>query len=86
MTAARLKRLARLESRRPAERPWTDPGPAAIALLQWFIACHAAVDAGRACALPVELEPESQWSDAKRRVMAESDRVHARLLAERKGA
>jgi hypothetical protein len=32
MTAARLKRLQRLESRRPSERPWFDPGPAAIAL------------------------------------------------------
>jgi hypothetical protein len=30
MTAARLKRLARLESRQPSERPWRDPYDAAI--------------------------------------------------------
>ena len=83
MTAARLKRLARLESRKPTGDYWRAPGPQAIALLEWFIACDVAVKAGKACWLPSESEPESSWSDAKRRVMAESDRMHARLLVER---
>jgi hypothetical protein len=81
MSQQRLKRLQRLESRRPSERPRFDPGPAAIALLEWFIANHDAVEAGKACRLPFELEPESSWSDAKRRVMAEADRLAARLAA-----
>ena len=36
MTAARLKRLARLESRQPSERPWRDPYDAAIRLWEPF--------------------------------------------------
>ena len=68
---------------KPTGDYWRDPGPQAIALLEWFIACDAAVKAGKACWLPSEPEPESSWSDAKRRIMAESDRMHARLLVER---
>jgi hypothetical protein len=34
MTAARLKRLARLEARRQPEQPWTDPFEVAFALFQ----------------------------------------------------
>jgi hypothetical protein len=49
VTAARLKRLQRFESRRPAERPWFDPGEAAIALLRWCLDNFAAVESGRAC-------------------------------------
>jgi hypothetical protein len=49
VTSARLERLARLESRRPSERPWFDAGPAAIAMLQWCVASAEAVNAGKAC-------------------------------------
>jgi len=82
MTQQRRRRLERLESRQPTGPVWTDPGPAAIALLEWFIACHEAVEAGKACRLPYEPEPESQWSPAKAAVMRESDRMHAKLAAE----
>jgi len=82
MSLARLKRLQRLESRRHAEKPWRDPGPAAIALLCWHLDCYAAVEAGRACEIPV-YGPHPQPSEAKLRVLAESDRLAARLAAER---
>jgi hypothetical protein len=57
MSQQRLKRLQRLEARRPSERPWTDPGPVAIALLRWHLDCYAAVEAGRACPLASGLSP-----------------------------
>jgi hypothetical protein len=84
MTAARLKRLQRLEARRPSERPWFDPGPAAIELLRWHLDCHAAVDAGRACEIP-RYGPHPEPSPALAAVMRELDRVAARLAAERAG-
>jgi hypothetical protein len=77
MTAARLKRLAKLESRRPAERPWRDDGPAA-ALLQWCIASFEAVDAGKACRLP-RYGPHPQPSPAKAEAMRYLGRIAARL-------
>jgi hypothetical protein len=81
-SAARLRRLERLESRQPRGDYSRDPGPAAIALLQWCIASAEAVKAGKACPLPSEPPmPESEWSDAKRRVMAEADRMARRLRA-----
>jgi hypothetical protein len=82
MSLARLKRLQRLESRQPAAAPWRDPGPAAIALLEWFLANAEAVRAGKACRLPYEPEPESQWSPAKAEAMRYHDRTAARLAQE----
>jgi hypothetical protein len=82
MTAARLRRLARLEARRPAERPWTDPGPAAIELIHRCIDSFAAVEAGRASAIP-RYGPHPQPSPAFEAIMRESDRIAARLVAER---
>jgi len=76
MTAARLKRLARLEARRPSERPWVDCSP-------WAIPVFQAMFEGRpfewipSRAPPAPLTEEQE--DARRRVLAESDRVAARL-------
>jgi hypothetical protein len=78
VTAARLKRLARLESRRPTERPWVDCSP-------WAIPYLLAVIEGRPhSVLPSperELSPEAEEASeqAFRRTMAEADRVAARL-------
>jgi hypothetical protein len=73
VTAARLKRLARLEARRPSERPWTDPGPEAIALLRWFIASGEAVKAGKASLVP-RYGPHPTPTPAKREAMRYLDR------------
>jgi hypothetical protein len=51
MSLQRLKRLQRLESRRPAEKPYVDR-PEAIALLKWCIASAEAVRAGKASPIP----------------------------------
>jgi hypothetical protein len=80
----RLKRIAALEARKPTGDYWRDPGPAANALLRWHLDCYAAVEAGRACWLPFELEPESSWSDAKREVMGYLDGIAKRLAQERR--
>jgi len=83
MTAARLKRIAALEARQPRGRPNFDPGPAAIALLQWFVANHEAIETAKACRLPApELEPESSWSPAMFEAMRHFDRLAARLATE----
>jgi len=82
VSLARLKRLQRLEARRPSERPWRDCGPAAIALLRWHIACHEAVERGLACEVP-RYGPFPEPSPAMVAVMKELDRVAARLAAER---
>jgi hypothetical protein len=74
MSLAHLKRLQRLESRRPAERPWRDPGPAAIALLRWHLDCYATVDRVLACLIPV-YGPHPEPSPAKAAVMRETDRI-----------
>jgi hypothetical protein len=74
------RRLAKLKP----ERPWVDPGPAAIALLQWCLESFAAVDAGRACEIP-RYGPHPRPSDAKLRVLADSDKLAARLASERAG-
>jgi hypothetical protein len=81
MTAARLKRLARLESRKPVAVLRVDPVEVA-ALLRWCLASFAAVEAGKACAVPRYGPPESP-SPALEAIMRESDRMHARLMAER---
>jgi hypothetical protein len=51
MSLQRLKRLQRLESHCPAERPYVDR-PEAVALLLWYISSAEAVRAGRACLVP----------------------------------
>jgi hypothetical protein len=53
-------------------------------LLQWFFDCFAAVDGGKACLVPV-YGPHPEPSEAKLRILAESDRLHAKLTAERAG-
>jgi hypothetical protein len=80
----RLRRLAKLESRRPAERPWRPCPPEGIALLQHFIAAAEAVRLGRASTIPFH-GPRLEPSDAKRRALAELDRIAARFAAERAG-
>ncbi len=84
MTAARLKRLARLEARRPAERPWRPCPPEGIALLQHFIAAAEAVKAGKASTVP-RYGPMLAPSPAKAAVLQHLDRVAARLASERAG-
>jgi hypothetical protein len=81
MSLARLKRLQRLESRRPSERPWTDPGPQAIALLKWCITSAEAVRADKACLIP-RYGPPRELSPAMASVMQQLDRVAARLAQE----
>jgi hypothetical protein len=51
MSQQRLRRLARLESRRPVIVLRLDPVEAAAAL-RWLIDCFAAVDAGKASHIP----------------------------------
>ena len=84
MTAARLKRLARLESRQPSERPWRDPYDAAIRLCAGFQADRDAERAGRPFSkLPTAPPtPESEWSPPQREAMRYFDRLAARLAQE----
>jgi hypothetical protein len=84
MSLARLKRLQRLEARRPSERPWVDPGPLAIALLRWHIENYGAVEASRACLIPV-FGPHPEPTPALVAILREADRAHDRLAAERRG-
>jgi hypothetical protein len=80
MTAARLKRIAALESRKRRVFVPFDDG-AAAALLRWHLDNYAAVEAGRACLIPV-YGPHPEPSLAMAAVMRELDRVAARLAAE----
>jgi hypothetical protein len=83
MSLARLKRLQRLESRRPAERPWPDP-VAAAASLSWLLTCFAAVAAGRACLIP-RFGPMPAPSPAKAAALKQLDGISKRLAREGRG-
>jgi hypothetical protein len=76
MSVARLKRIAALEARRPAERPWVDISP-------WVIPVFMAMLEGRPFSWlpsPEPSKPRSEESEAaRRRVLAESDTIRARL-------
>jgi hypothetical protein len=82
LTAARLKRLQRLESRRPSGPVWRDPFDLCMALL----ANLEAVRAGLACWIP-RPEPElgSEAEQAFKLAMRDADRMHDRLMAEAAG-
>jgi hypothetical protein len=81
MTAAMERRLARLEARKPSVFvPFDDA--AAAALLQWHLDNFAAVDAGWACAIPV-YGPPREPLPALAAILRDSDRIAARLAAER---
>ena len=86
MTAAMERRLARLEARRPSERPWRDPYDACMRLWAALQAVQAAERAGRPFSrLPKpELSPEAEEQVAL--AMRDADRMHERLRAERQGA
>jgi hypothetical protein len=79
MSLQRLKRLQRLESRRPAEKPYVDR-PEAVALLRWYIASAEAVRAGKASLVP-RYGPPREPSPAKHEALRALDRVAARLAA-----
>ncbi len=74
MSQQRLKRLQRLEARRPSERPWVDCSP-------WAIPHLLAVIEGRPYSvLPLpEVERSEEAEQAYRRCMQDADRVAARL-------
>jgi hypothetical protein len=80
MTAARLRRLAALEARKPRVfRPFDYA--VAAASLRWALDCHAVVKAGEASLVP-RYGPRPAPSDAKRRVLGELDQVGRRLAQE----
>jgi hypothetical protein len=83
MTAARLKRLTRLEARVPKGRPYVDPFPLAMALWEAFKAEHAATKAGRAFSRVPRTKAElgETVQDAFDRAMAEHDSIARRLAA-----
>jgi hypothetical protein len=76
MSQQRLKRLQRLEARKPRGKPWTDDSP-------WLIPVFQAMFEGRPFEWIPSREPPAplteEQEDARRRVLAESDRVAARL-------
>jgi hypothetical protein len=85
MTTAMERRLDRLEARQPAQAPWRDPFPVAMAIFRAIEAATAATKAGRPFSrLPVpELSPEAQ--EAVERAVRDSDRMHSKLMAEAAG-
>ena len=56
--------------------------PEIIALLRWHFANHDAVESGKACAIPI-YGPHPEPSPALAAILRETDRMHARLTAER---
>jgi hypothetical protein len=77
MSAARLKRLQRLEARKPVVIVHVDPVEAAIAV-RWALQCHAA---GKASAVP-RFGPPREPSAHKAAALQHLDRVAARLAAQ----
>jgi hypothetical protein len=76
MSNARLKRLARLESRRPSAKPWTDDSP-------WIIPIFEAMFEGRPFSwLPSERELSPEEEAGIERILRDTDRVAARLQAD----
>jgi hypothetical protein len=74
LTAARLKRLARLEARKPSAKPWVDCSP-------WAIPYLLALLEGRpytVVPLP-DVERSEEAEQAYRRCMQEADRTAARF-------
>jgi len=73
------KRLAKLESRKPATDWWRDPFPVAMRLWEDL----QAVAAGKACLIP-RYGPD-KWSDESAAALAirEVDRMSERLRAEK---
>ena len=80
MSLARLKRLQRLEARRPSERPWQDPFDLCMHLWAAFEAETAATKAGREFNRLIEYGPDREVVVL---AIREADRMHARLAAER---
>jgi hypothetical protein len=81
VTAARLKRLTKLESRQVRVFVAFDYA-AAAAVLRWHLDCHAAVSAGKARALP-RYGPHPEPSPAKHEALRYLDRIAAWLAQER---
>jgi hypothetical protein len=86
VTAARLKRLAKLEARQPAGYYWRDPYPLCMRLCAAIEVTWAAERAGRPFSrLPVApLAPEAAAQLAV--VLRDSDMMHARLANEQEEA
>jgi hypothetical protein len=81
MSLQRLRRLQRLESRRPSERPWRPCPPEGIALLQHFIAAAEAVASGKASTVP-RFGPMPAPSPAKHEALRYLDGIAKRLAQE----
>jgi hypothetical protein len=82
-SVARLKRLAKLESR--LTKPFVPFDFAGAAeLLRWILEQHAIVARGKACLIPI-YGPHREPSLAMVAVMKELDRVAKRLAEERRG-
>jgi len=82
MSAALLRRIERLERRRPSEQPWTDPLPVALALWSAFIEPTQAADRARRAysLLPAPaLSPEAEHAVAL--AIRDTDRMAERLRA-----
>jgi hypothetical protein len=79
MSAAMIRRIERLERRKPSGKPWTDPHPLMLALLAALDATSAADKARR----PYSLLPSPPLSDAAEPhfalLMRDSDRMAERL-------
>jgi hypothetical protein len=79
MSQQRLKRLQRLESRKPTVGPRVDAVEAAAALL-WAIASFEAVRANKASLIP-RYGPHREPSVHKHEALRSLDRIAARLMA-----
>jgi hypothetical protein len=79
MSAAMLRRIERLERRKPTGDYWRDPLPVALALLAAFEATRAAEKAGRAYSLlpAPALSPEAEHAVAL--AIRDADRMAKRL-------
>jgi hypothetical protein len=83
MSQQRLKRLARLEARKPVAVVRVDAA-AAAASLRWVLDCYAAVEAGKASVIP-RYGPHPEPTDAKRAALQLLEQTAARLASKRAG-
>jgi hypothetical protein len=81
MSTARLKRLQRLESRRPTAAPWTDPYDLCMALWRAIEATTSAEREGRPFSRLPSPEP-AEDSEAYVRAMRAAEQMHERLAKE----
>jgi TorA maturation chaperone TorD len=85
MSAARLKRIAALEARRPTAAPWSDPFDLCMSIWAALKANLDATKAGREFSRLPSPEPTPESAALLAVVLRDADRIHERLAAEAAG-